>query len=59
MASGSLVPHRMEDRMDSKPADDVPPIPPRRISEDWLATMVGLGLLVLVLLGILTRSMIP
>ena len=45
--------------MVSKPADDVPPIPPRRISEDWLATVVGLGLLVLVLLGILTRSIIP
>jgi hypothetical protein len=29
------------------------------ISEDWLATIIGLGLLVLVLAGVITKGMVP
>ena len=29
------------------------------ISEDWLATLIGLGLLVLVLGGVIVKGMIP
>lgn len=30
-----------------------------RISEDWLATITGLTLLILVLAGVITKGMIP
>ena len=29
------------------------------IGEDWLATLLGLGLVALVLLGVVTKAMIP
>ena len=44
-------------------APDEPPAAPAAgrfpIGEDWLATLVGLGLVVLVLLGVVTKAMIP
>jgi len=45
--------------MQPDPVDDSPS--PRRlpIGEDWLATIVGLVLVSLVLLGILTKAMVP
>jgi hypothetical protein len=42
----------------------VPPVtsPPetrRPISEDWLATLTGLALLLLVLAGVITKAIVP
>ena len=51
----------------STPAD-LPPEQPRsaaptssgpRLSEDWVATITGLTLLILVLAGVITKGMIP
>jgi hypothetical protein len=46
---------------DVRPSEQ--PAPPAatgpRISEDWLATIIGLGILVLVLVGVITKGMVP
>jgi hypothetical protein len=42
------------------PAEPAPPASSGPfISEDWLATIIGLGLLVLVLAGVITKGMVP
>jgi len=42
------------------PDEPAPPEPSRPIlSEDWLATIGGLVILVLVLAGVITKGMIP
>jgi hypothetical protein len=45
--------------MDPAPVDEMPRPERALISEDWLATIVGLLLVGLVLLGIVTKAMIP
>jgi hypothetical protein len=40
-----------------EPATPAPSGP--RISEDWIATITGLTLLILVLTGVITKGMIP
>jgi len=45
--------------MQPEPVDDAPSRRRLPIGEDWLATIVGLALVTLVLLGILTKSMVP
>jgi hypothetical protein len=30
-----------------------------RISEDWAATIIGLALMVLAMLGVITKAMVP
>ncbi len=37
------------------PSHDNPP----RISEDWLATLTGLALLLLVIVGVITKAIVP
>ncbi len=43
------------------PVPSAPPPPETRprVSEDWLATLTGLGLLLLVLVGVITRGLVP
>ena len=36
-----------------------PATPGPRLSEDWVATITGLTLLILVLAGVITKGMIP
>jgi hypothetical protein len=45
--------------MQQDPIDDPRSRSRLTIGEDWLATIVGLALVGLVLLGVLTRSMVP
>ncbi|HLO35125.1 MAG TPA: hypothetical protein VK194_03550 [Candidatus Deferrimicrobium sp.] len=45
--------------MQPDPVDDAPSGWRLPIGEDWLATIVGLALVGLVLLGVLTKSMVP
>ena len=42
----------------TRPADGLPGRS-LRLSEDWLATLVGLALLLLVLAGVVVKGMIP
>jgi hypothetical protein len=35
------------------------PDPRPRLSEDWLATLTGLAILLLVMLGVITKAIVP
>lgn len=42
-----------------EPVAGAGPDPRRRLSEDWIATALGLALLALVLTGVLTDGLVP